>query len=264
MFTAKETVIKIGNTCMNCITFGSGRKTLIMIQGLSTRSIKGSALPLAMMYRIFSKQYKVYLFDRRENIKENITIRDLSLDIAKAMDSLGIKQADIFGVSQGGMIAQVLAIQRPDLVNKLVLAVTASRNNDTLVHAVNKWIDLIRAQKYDELTEDMAEKLYSAKYLRKYRPLLPLLAKWQTPKDPERFIALAKSCLTCYAYNELEKIKCPVLVIGGGLDKVVGAAASQEIAAKLGCRIIMYDDLGHAVYEEAKDFNRKVYDFLIS
>ena len=50
----------------------------------------------------------------------------MALDIAAAMDTLGIKNADIFGVSQGGMIAQYLAIDRPDLVNKLVLAVTLS------------------------------------------------------------------------------------------------------------------------------------------
>jgi len=41
------------------------------------------------------------------------------------MDELGISEADVIGVSQGGMIAQNLAIDRPELVNKLVLAVTA-------------------------------------------------------------------------------------------------------------------------------------------
>ena len=36
----------------------------------------------------------------------------------------------------------------------------------------------------------------------------------------------------------------------------------REIAKKLGCEIFMYDDLGHAAYEEAKDFNQRVYNFL--
>ena len=38
--------------------------------------------------------------------------------------------------------------------------------------------------------------------------------------------------------------------------------ASMEIADKLSCEIFMYDDLGHAAYEEAKDFNQRVFDFL--
>jgi len=49
-----------------------------------------------------------------------------------------------------------------------------------------------------------------------------------------------------------------VLKTGG---KVLGGAASEEIAEKIGCKIHMYDDLGHAAHEEAKDFNRMVYDF---
>lgn len=73
---------------------------------------------------------------------------------------------------------------------------------------------------------------------------------------------LAKSCLTCNAYDELNKIQCPVFVIGGKRDKVVSADASEEIAEKLGCEIFMYDHLGHAAYEEAKDFNQRVYNFL--
>jgi len=44
------------------------------------------------------------------------------------------------------------------------------------------------------------------------------------------------------------------LVIGGSKDKIVTGKASEEIAKKLGCELYMY--------EEAGDFNRKVYDFL--
>ena len=77
-----------------------------MIQGLNTNGIHGAAVSLAYMYRIFAKEYKVYLFDRRNDIGESITVRELASDIATAMDALGLKNADIFGVSQGGMIAQ--------------------------------------------------------------------------------------------------------------------------------------------------------------
>lgn len=90
-------------------------------------------------------------------------------------------------------------------------------------------------------------------------------AKEQTLEiqDVPRFITLAKVCFTCKAYDELDKIQCPVFVIGGMQDKVVGSKTSVELAEKLGCEIYMYEALGHAAYEEAKDFNQKVYDFLI-
>ena len=262
IYNAKEQKIKVHNMQIDYITFGKGVKSLIMIQGLNTRGIKGAAVSLAYMYRIFAEDYKVYLFDRRPEVFDGITVRDLADDIAAAMDKLGIKNADVIGVSQGGMIAQYLAIDRSDLINKLVLAVTLSKNNDTVKSAVENWIALTEQESMKQLVMDMAEKMYSDAYVKRYKPFMPLLTVMQKPKDAQRFIILAKACLTCNTYEELDKIQCPVFVIGGRQDKVVGSNASEEIAQKLDCKIFIYEQLGHAAYEEAKDFNKRIYDFL--
>ena len=263
LYNAKEFTLTVRNMSFDAISFGRGKRPLVMIQGLNTRGIKGSALGLACMYRMFAREYTVYLFDRRPLLHPGITVRDMAADIAAAMDELGITNADVFGVSQGGMIAQYLAIDRPDLVRKLVLAVTLSRTNDTLRQVLGTWMNQAEQGDMSALVTDMAEKMYSDAYVRRYRPFMPLLTLLQKPTDVKRFVLLAQSCLSCSAYEELEKIRCPVLVLGGKLDKIVTGKASEEIAEKLGCQIHMYDHLGHAAYEEAKDFNRRVYDFLI-
>lgn len=262
IYNAKEQKLDLPNMHLNYITFGKGTKPLIMIQGLNTRGIHGAAASLAYMYRIFSRDYKVYLFDRRPEVFDGITVRDMASDIAMAMDALKISKAHVFGVSQGGMIAQYLAIDRPDLVEKLVLAVTLSRSNDTVQSVIKEWITLTLQGNMKRLVRDMAEKMYSAEYIKRYRPIMPLLTFLQKPKDIQRFIILAKSCLTCNTYRELDKIQCPVFVIGGGHDQVVGTNASEEIAQKLDCKRFVYEQLGHAAYEEAKDFNKRIYDFL--
>lgn len=262
LYNAKEGKVNIGDVCFDYIQFGTGQKNLLMIQGLNTNGIKGAALSLAYMYRMFAKEYTVYLFDRRDAVYEGITVKDFALDIAAAMDELGLKNADVFGVSQGGMIAQYLAIERPDLVHKLVLAVTASRNNATVETVVQNWITQTSQGDFKALVLDMAEKMYSVEYVKRYRLFMPLLTLLQKPKDVKRFHILAKSCLTCNAYDMLENIQCPVFVIGGKQDKVVTGEASEEIAEKLGCEIYMYEKLGHAAYEEAADFNQRVFEFL--
>ena len=261
LYNAKE--LKLRDLEIDYITFGNGTKPLVMIQGLNTRGIKGAAMPLAYMYRVFAKDFKVYLFDRRSDVWEGITVKEMADDIALAMDTLGISNADVFGVSQGGMIAQYLAIERSDLVGKLVLAVTLSRNNDTVKWVISNWVKMARQGEMKELVADMAEKMYSDAYVKRYRPFMPLLTVLQKPKDVERFATLAEACLTCNTYEHLEKIKCPVLILGGRNDKIVTGAASEELAEKLGCRIHMFDNLGHAAYEEAKDFNQIVYEFFI-
>ena len=79
--------------------------------------------------------------------------------------------------------------------------------------------------------------------------------------DTNRFITLAKAVLTVDTYDRLSEIKCPVLVLGGGQDKIATGQASLEIAKKLGCEYYIYEDLSHEAYSESKDFNRRIYEF---
>ena len=92
---------------------------------------------------------------------------------------------------------------------------------------------------------------------------MPLLTAVQAPKDKRRFVTLARACLTCDTYDALERIGCPVFVVGGREDQVVTAQASVEIAEKLNCELYLYEHLGHAAYEEAKDFNRRIHRFFL-
>lgn len=66
------------------------------------------------------------------------------------MKALGIAKACVMGVSQGGMIAQYLAIDYPDLVDKLVLAVTLSRQNQAVQNAVDSWMKIAESGIYEE------------------------------------------------------------------------------------------------------------------
>lgn len=260
--TVKCLTLKIDGTDLDCVRFGSGEKTLVMIPGLGIQGVKSAAFGLAYMYRIFTKEYTVYVFDKKAVIPHGYTIRNLAGDLASAMAQLDLKNADIFGVSQGGMIAQYLAIDYPELVNKAVLGITSSRCNDVISDVVGRWIEMAKQNDYRAFVVDMFEKMYSAAYLKKYKWLLPIASRIGKPKDFSRFIALAESCLTCNAYPELDKITCPVFVIGGKQDLVVTGGESEEIAARLGCEIYMYENLGHAAYDEASDFSERVYRFL--
>lgn len=249
-------------TELDCVIFGSGERALVLIPGLSFQRVKSAAIPLAYMYRMFAKQYTVYIVDKKADVPDGYTIRDLAGDTAFMMEQLHLPAADVFGVSQGGMIAQYLAIDHPRLVRKLVLGVTASRKNPTMEAVISRWIEMAGQRDYGAFVRDMFEKMYSEAYQKKYGRLFPMLSKVGKPNDFSRFTALAKACLTCDSYPELHKITCPAFVIGGKQDQVVTGAASEEIAAALKCRIYMYDTLGHAAYEEAPDYNERVYQFL--
>ena len=262
---AKNGVLELDGTDMDYISFGNGSKYLIMIPGLGDglKTVKGMALPFSVMYKCFTAEYTVFSFSRKNKLEEGHSTKDMAADIAKAMELLGIPKADVLGVSQGGMISQYLAIDFPEKVNKLVLAVTISKPNDTVKSVVGSWIEMAKADDYKSIYIDMIEKIYSEKYQKRNRLFLPFMTAFGKPKDFSRFIIMAEACITHNSYDELEKIKCPTLIIGGKCDKIVTGKASEEIAEKISdSEIFMYDDLGHSAYEESPDFNKRVLDFL--
>ena len=263
---AKNGTVKIGSTDMEYISFGHGHENLIMLPGLGDgiRTVKGAAAAMAVMYRRYGKNYKVYVFSRKNKLEENYSIRDMAKDQREAMGKLGITKAHILGISQGGMIAQCLAADYPDTVDKLILAVTLSRLNETAEQVISSWTEMAERNDYRALFIDTFEKSYTEKYKKKYRRLYPILAGIGRPKSFGRFIIQANAILFYNAYEDLNRITSRTLVIGAGKDEIAGAAASREIADKIaGSSLIIYNDFGHGVYyEESKDFIRKVLGFL--
>ena len=259
----KEGKINIPSGDLNYISFGKGKRNLIIIQGLNVRDIKGAGASLALMYKMFVKDYKVWFFDRRTVVRDGLTNWDLAEDIYDAMNTLNIDSADVFGVSQGGMIALALTIGHPERVSKLVLGVTSSRANENIKKVVSKWVNCALNKDHITINNDTFSLMYTEEYLKQYKLFMPLLIRMIKPKDFGRFAILASSILEFDCYDRLNEIKCPVLVLGGEQDKITTAEGSVEIAEKLNCKIHMYPEYGHAAYEEAKDFNRRVYQFLM-
>ena len=265
-YNSKNGTLKLGNTTMDYIRFGSGERILVMLPGLGDglRSVKGTALPMAWLYRAFVKDFTVYAFSRKNALPKGCTTREMARDQAEAMEQLGLSKADIIGVSMGGMIAQHLAIDYPEKVNRLILTVTSSRPNPILTEAVGEWITLAVKGNHTAFMDSNVRKIYSDSYYRKNKWLVPIMGRVTKPKSYDRFFVQAEACLTHHAYESLHRIKVPTLVIGGEKDISLGGDASKEIAAEIpGAELRMYGEWGHGLYEEAGDFNQVVLDFLL-
>jgi pimeloyl-ACP methyl ester carboxylesterase len=264
-FNPKNGTLNLGGTTMDYIRFGTGSRSLIMLPGLGDglRSMKGTALPMALVYREFCKDFTVWAFSRKNALPEGCTTRDMARDQAKAMEMLGIEKADIFGVSMGGMIAQWLAIDHPEKVGKLILTVTCARSNPTLRESVEEWVALARKGDHAAFMESNLRRIYSAEYYRKNKWMAPMVGRLTRPKSYDRFFIQADACLTHDAFDLLGRIQSTTLIIGGGQDKALGGDASGEIAAAIpAAGLKMYPEWGHGLYEEAKDFNETVIEFL--
>ncbi|MBQ9382826.1 MAG: alpha/beta hydrolase [Ruminiclostridium sp.] len=264
MGNSKNGTVPLGDTEMHYARFGSGGKTAVLIPGLSDglTSVKGKAALLAKPYKPYLGEYTIYMFSRKDNMPEGYSISDMADDQAAAMKALGIEGSYVLGVSQGGMISQYLAARHPECVRALVLAVTAPYANDVARAAVGGWIEMAKRGDHKALMLDTAEKSYSDAYLAKHRALLPLLGLVGRQKSYDRFLKNANAILAFDARPVLDRITCPTLIIGADCDKTVGTAAAGELRELIaGSELYIYKGLGHAAYEEAKDFNERVFGF---
>lgn len=257
-----DTVITKDSIEMSYFSFGRGERAFVILPGIDVKSVLLAAKSVETAYSCFADDYTGYVFDRRKNLPERYTIRQMADDTAAVMKEIGIKNADVFGASQGGMMAQYLAIDHPGLVHALVLGSTAAYSNPTITKTCEKWVDYANARNITGLTADFIDRLYSENTIRRFRDFLIHMNDGVSDADMDRFIILAQAMTGFDTRSELNKIQCPTLVIGVENDLAVGDDASQELADILQCELYLYgSEYAHCVFDEAPDYKQRLMDF---
>ena len=267
MSSTKGKTLYFNDKSMDYVTFGKGKQPLVIIPGLGdgVQTVKGMAQMLALTYREFAKVYKVYVFSRINELRENYTTRNMAADVAQAMDLLKLKSSAVMGISQGGMIAQWLAVDFPKKVERLILTVTTAKLNSFGRERITHWLELNQTDSYKELMLDIASHSYTTKSFRKIKYLYRIMGIFGRIKDKQRIDIQSVSCLKHDSLDFLEKINCPTLIIGAEKDDVLGVDGSLGLHQHIkDSQLTILPECGHALYEQNKDFQKRVLVFLES
>ncbi len=262
----KETLVKtvsIGETEMDYLHFGNenGEK-LVILPGLALKSVMGSAEGIISAYALLAKDYDVYLFDHIKEEPDGYTVKDMAQDTLAAFDALGIDRVHLMGVSMGGMVAQRIAIGAPERVSSLILCSTAMNTAHGNREAFANWISLAAAQNTPALMKAFGESVYTPAFYARYKDAIIASGEGATARDFKNFLISAKAVLSFDVSSEIQKIVCPVLVLGADGDRVLGVQASYDLIEALRCESYIYEGYGHAVYDEAPDFLNHIAAFL--
>ena len=176
------------------------------------------------------------------------SLQKITSGIANWMEKLSPDRKILVGLSMGGVIAQQIALDFPDQVERLVLASTFATLRPK---ALKNWIYLMKRggtvllsgsaaqaeQVADHLFPDASQAIYHQMVINKIRQA-----------DPR---AYRKAMRSLVLYDSREKVKylsLPVLVITGANDGTVTPAAQTELANLIpNARQVVIPDAGHAV-----------------
>lgn len=265
MSSTKGKTLYFNNKSMDYVTFGKGKKPLVIIPGLGdgVQTVKGKAQLFSLSYRLLAKHYKIYVFSRINELRQGYTTRDMAADVAEAMETLNLYAAYVMGISQGGMIAQWLAVDFPGRVQRLILAVTTAEPSQLARERIEHWQKLSQSGNFKHLMVDIAQHSYTQKSYQKWRFLYNIMGRLGRIKDEKRIVIQSQSCLEHNSLEVLKEIHCPTLVLGALEDDVIGVKGSKELAKAIsGCQLLILKHSGHALYEENKAFQEAVCEFL--
>ena len=247
--------------------FGNGTRNLVVFEGLDFRHKPPSGIMLRMStgyLRGLTNDYRIYIVSRRPGLPPGYSLGDMSDDYAVMIKNEVGGIADIIGVSTGGAIAQHFAIDHPDLVRRLVLAMTGFRLTAEGKELQMKVADLARKG-----NRRAACALLSTAIIRRgiakhvFKWFMWLLGPFSIPTDPSDGIVEIEAEDRHDLSDHLDRIKADTLVIGGEEDFFYPV---RETARKIpNARLVLYPNLGHnAMFARSRQFGEEIRTFLLS
>jgi pimeloyl-ACP methyl ester carboxylesterase len=199
------------------------------------------------------------------------TIEEMASDAVTFIRALGIDQVDLFGFSMGGMIAQVIAQQQPQLVRKMILAGTGP--------AGGEGIDKVTRISYLDTGRGLLTRQDPKQFLfftstpngrRAGKEFLARLAERTNDRDKAISVRSFRAQLKAIHRwgqqrpADLGSIHQPVLVMNGDSDKMVPAKNTVDLHRRLpNSQLVIYPDAGHGgVFQFHQDFVKRAVEFL--
>lgn len=201
------------------------------------------------------------------------TIEEMGRDAIAFIRALGYQQVDLLGFSLGGGVAQMVALQAPDLVRRMILAGTGPKGGGGIdevtkvaafayIKAALTWSDARNFLFFPRTPEGKrAAKDYFA-------------ALKERTKDRDQHISLQARRAQLAAIktaglsqpDDLSRITQPVLVVNGDDDLMVASSLSADMARRLpNAKLTIYPNSGHGgIFQHHKAFVSAVLDFLVN
>ena len=244
--------------------FGTAENAaIVLIRGLGTQLIEW---PGSFIQGLVRANRCVVVFDNRDvglssKCDEDYSLSDMAGDVIGLLDHLDIERAHIFGISLGGMVAQLVAVEHAARVDCLFSVMSGSGNPE---------VPTVSPEMYPYLTEKAEGRDAQIELNTRNRALFG--SPGYPESEHERRSQAIQAYERCFCpegvarqmkaanadgsrVERLKTIKVPTLVIHGADDPLVNVAAGKDTAKNIpGAQMLVVPGMGHNIPAALGDY----------
>lgn len=213
--------------------------------------------------------YRLLRFDTRGHgsssaPEEDYTMQMLSRDVIGLLDHLNIERTHFVGISMGGMIGQVLAVDYPQRLESLVLCDTNSRVPPEMAPAWEERITIARTQGMKALAESTLERWLSAEFQQAHPQITEGIRNMIVNTPVPGFVGCCRAISKFDVSTALNGVTTPTLIIVGENDSSTPVSAAEAIRDRInGSELLVLPKALHLTNVETADqFNQALLKFL--
>lgn len=218
----------------------------------------------------FAAKFTTVVYDQRGTGRSSHvpvkSIEQLADDTIRLLDALGLERVDYLGHSTGGAIGQVLAVENPERIGRLILYATVASNDayrERLWGLRRKVLETMGPEHYARMTSLV---LYAPQWIAENSERLKKEEEVSASmlSKPEIMASRIASILAFDRARDLGRIDRPTLVLCARDDITTPAYFSEQIAAAIpGAKLTVLDFGGHGCSKTVpEEFNKIVLEFL--
>ena len=208
---------------------------LLVASGLSTAHANptGAWRRMTLSWaRPFADHFTVYVVNRRPGLEPGSTMSDLAADYAGAIEQDIGGPVAVHGTSTGGSVALQLAVDRPELVQRMVLAAAACRLSPQGRQVMDEVADLTRQGDKRGATSRMVAAGTPPRWSVVTRRMGWLMGGF-TPDNQDDMLVTIAAEDSFDAEPHLSRVQAPTLVLGGTADAFYSRDLFERTAAGL-------------------------------
>lgn len=214
-------------------------------------------------------RYRVLRFDTRGHGGSSApsgayTLAQLADDAKCLLDHHDITQAHWVGLSMGGMIGQIFALQYPGVLQSLVLADTTSAHTSTPVSMWEERIRIAQEEGMEPLVEPAIKRWFTDAFRAAHPAVVSRVAADIRATPVNGWSGCCAAIAQIHTTEQLHRIPCPALVMVGEHDVGTPLAAAELIHQNLpDSRLVVIRGAAHiANIEQSAQFTEALLNFL--